>query len=94
MPAKILLPPRDRHHLCRVPTDDLPRSAVAIVFRHHVKLRPAKREARPPKSGTNRRGDPSPRYSTRDHASLTAAAAVSDAPAAMDAIAVLLWEWQ
>ena len=44
----ILVLLRDRHHLCRVPTDDLPRSAVAIVFRHRVMLRPAEREADPP----------------------------------------------
>ena len=39
MPARICCALRDRHHFCRVPTDDLPHSAVAIVFRHvRVKL--------------------------------------------------------
>ena len=35
IPAEILLPLRERHHLCRtqVTTGDLPRSPVAIVFR-------------------------------------------------------------
>jgi hypothetical protein len=35
MPSEILLPLRERHHLCRtqVTTGDLPRSPVAIVFR-------------------------------------------------------------
>ena len=35
MPAEILLPLRERHHLCttQVTTGDLPRSPVAIVFR-------------------------------------------------------------
>ena len=97
MPAEILLPLRDRHHLCRtrVPTDDLPHSAVAIVFRHpRVKLRPAKREADPPKA--ERIAAATPHRVTAlpqgDYASLTAAAAVSDDPWAMGALAVLPWE--
>ena len=97
MPAEILLALRDRHHLCRtrVPTDDLPHLAVAIVFRHlRVKLRPAKREADPPKAerivaATPHRVTALPQG---DYASFTAAAAVSDDPWAMGAFAVLPWE--
>jgi hypothetical protein len=95
MPAEILLPLRDQHHLCRVPTDDLPHSAVVIAFRHRVKLRPANREADPLKveriAATSHRVTVLPQG---DCASLTVPAAGSDAAAAMDAIAVLLWEWQ
>ena len=86
---------RDRYHLCRtqVSTDDLPHSAVAIVFRHlRVKLRPAKREAATPKVERSPRRlltALSPFHG--DYASLTAAAAVMDAIAVMEAIAVLPW---
>jgi hypothetical protein len=94
--AEILLPFRDRHHLAgtQLPTDDLPHSAVGIVFRHRVKLRPAKRKADPSK--VKRIAAATPHRVTAlppgDYASLTVAAAVSDAAAAMDAFAVLPWE--
>jgi len=71
MHAEILLPLRDRHRLCRtqVTTDDLPRSAFAIVFSYlRVKLRPTKEKADPrrwnalssmryPKNAARRRTD-------------------------------------
>ena len=95
MPAEILLPLRDRHHPCRNTRtyDHLPHSAVAIVFRHRVKLRPAKREADSPNVEPIAAATPHRvTLPEGDHASLTAAAAVSDAAGALDAIAVLPWE--
>jgi hypothetical protein len=97
MQVEILLPLRHRHHLfrTRAPTDDLPNSAVAIVFRHlRVKLRPANRKADAPKP--ERIVAVIPNRVTAlpqgDFASLTVAGAVSDDPWAMAAFAVLPWD--